>query len=355
MRNTLAIGTLLIVNLAAQVAAGAQGCSDLLREGVYDSFNVASFNRSKSEWHRALCSQTVNSQSGSDGGSAGIGVVIDGVPIGISGSDASQFEQFYSQHFCTASSNANVDLSTYTALTKVVNPTLVQAYQACHKVENLGLQSLVTPTKTQNVFSVSLRYSPAYATNGPMLQSVSFAPAVVTCRGALSAAEQRPLRLSANWVSMQCTRAVASADVQMLVATDAGSFTYEVPPEVPPPTATQLVLDALPRGTILGWYDAKRIPTGWQKCDGSNGTPNLVDRYVMGTDGSKLGALVGSASHTHTVVVKQNGTTRGGFDNNGAFQVMGDQRQNHLHDFLTTVSTEANAPLGTQMMFIMKM
>lgn len=41
--------------------------------------------------------------------------------------------------------------------------------------------------------------------------------------------------------------------------------------------------NALPSGTIVLWSgDSNNIPKGWQLCDGTNGTPNLIDRIVIG-------------------------------------------------------------------------
>jgi len=55
-----------------------------------------------------------------------------------------------------------------------------------------------------------------------------------------------------------------------------------------------------PVGTILmysgTWVDNETIP-GWYKCDGSNGTINLVDKFVRG--GTISGATGGSETHTH--------------------------------------------------------
>lgn len=42
------------------------------------------------------------------------------------------------------------------------------------------------------------------------------------------------------------------------------------------------------------------IPSGWVLCDGSNGTPDLRERFVKGAAaGANPGATGGSASHTH--------------------------------------------------------
>lgn len=67
------------------------------------------------------------------------------------------------------------------------------------------------------------------------------------------------------------------------------------------------------RGMILMWSGAvSAIPTGWHLCDGTNGTPNLRDRFVVGAGGAySTGATGGSnsvtlttaqlPSHTHTI------------------------------------------------------
>lgn len=46
---------------------------------------------------------------------------------------------------------------------------------------------------------------------------------------------------------------------------------------------TAFVHDILPRGIILLWSGSSAsIPFGWQICDGTNSTPNLRDRFVVG-------------------------------------------------------------------------
>ena len=88
----------------------------------------------------------------------------------------------------------------------------------------------------------------------------------------------------------------------------------------------------VPSGFIGLWSGAANaIPAGWLLCNGLNGTPNLVDRFVLGagtstpavgtTGGSKDAVVV---SHTHPVTdpghshgVYINGTGTGaGFNNN---------------------------------------
>jgi len=52
-------------------------------------------------------------------------------------------------------------------------------------------------------------------------------------------------------------------------------------------TATQIIAGAVPSGVICIWNgDASSVPAGWAICDGSNGTPDLRDRFVIGAGGS---------------------------------------------------------------------
>jgi hypothetical protein len=64
---------------------------------------------------------------------------------------------------------------------------------------------------------------------------------------------------------------------------------------------------AIPSGGIIIWSgSAAAIPTGWVLCNGSNSTPDLRDRFVVGVGSTySVGNTGGSAnaiavSHTHT-------------------------------------------------------
>jgi microcystin-dependent protein len=65
---------------------------------------------------------------------------------------------------------------------------------------------------------------------------------------------------------------------------------------------TQAAINALafPVGTIIMWYGALGgIPAGFQACDGTNGTPDLRDRFVVGAGTSyAVGASGGANSVT---------------------------------------------------------
>ena len=69
---------------------------------------------------------------------------------------------------------------------------------------------------------------------------------------------------------------------------------------------TAFVRDIIPAGVIVMWHGAANaVPPGWSLCDSSNGTPNLLGRFIIGSGGQYLdGATGGSAdatviNHTH--------------------------------------------------------
>ncbi|WPD21072.1 MAG: hypothetical protein SD837_12765 [Candidatus Electrothrix scaldis] len=58
-----------------------------------------------------------------------------------------------------------------------------------------------------------------------------------------------------------------------------------------------------PAGGIILWSgEIGNIPEGWALCDGTNGTPDLRERFVLGAGGSYgPGQKGGSSSHSHTI------------------------------------------------------
>ncbi len=55
-------------------------------------------------------------------------------------------------------------------------------------------------------------------------------------------------------------------------------------------------------GMILMWSGSvATIPGGWALCDGTNGTPNLQNRFIVGAgDTYAVDATGGALTHTHT-------------------------------------------------------
>lgn len=66
-------------------------------------------------------------------------------------------------------------------------------------------------------------------------------------------------------------------------------------------TALQMLI---PRGAILAWPGTGAVPAGWVVCDGSNGTPDLRDKFIRAAGpGNAHGAAGGS--HTHTLTAAE--------------------------------------------------
>lgn len=76
----------------------------------------------------------------------------------------------------------------------------------------------------------------------------------------------------------------------------------------------QSILDAvdikIPRGIITMWSGAvDAVPSGWHLCDGTNGTPDLRNRFIVGAGNSYApGNTGGALSYTPTVTVNAAGT-----------------------------------------------
>jgi len=64
---------------------------------------------------------------------------------------------------------------------------------------------------------------------------------------------------------------------------------------------------AVPSGIIVMWSGSyASIPSGWALCDGTNGTPNLLDKFILGVSsanytGSQINVTGGNNSHTLSV------------------------------------------------------
>jgi hypothetical protein len=72
----------------------------------------------------------------------------------------------------------------------------------------------------------------------------------------------------------------------------------------------------IPTGMISLWYGSiGSVPVGWYLCDGTNGTPDLRDKFVVGAGSTYSVAATGGAadaivvSHNHTATVTDPGHT----------------------------------------------
>lgn len=56
-------------------------------------------------------------------------------------------------------------------------------------------------------------------------------------------------------------------------------------------------LAALPRGSIIIWT-SKDIPNGWAICDGTNGTPDMRDKFIVGASNNRGINVIGGSATT---------------------------------------------------------
>ena len=126
-----------------------------------------------------------------------------------------------------------------------------------------------------------------------------------------------------------------------------------------PVTATATALSTLdgtnvvPKGLVAMWSGtASTIPNGWALCDGTNGTPNLGDKFVLGykfgtnTIGTTGGSYTSGAAGAHTHGMDTQGAhTHGG--NTGSTALTIDQIPSHTHSY-TMPTTGGNSQMGGQ-------
>jgi hypothetical protein len=121
-------------------------------------------------------------------------------------------------------------------------------------------------------------------------------------------------------------------------------------------TTTKLASDIqfIPSGAIIMWNGAiSAIPGGWQLCDGTGGTPNLTDRFIVGAGSSyAVGATGGAAqvtltidqipAHTHSYSDKY---TDGNRDNGShAWNATNDKDPRYVVENKITGATGGNQP-----------
>ena len=142
---------------------------------------------------------------------------------------------------------------------------------------------------------------------------------------------QNPYNISSTQNSFTVSTTVPSAWTN-LVARDLPTSSIlqnSVSSTVPSPGST-----AIPSGVIIMWKGSiASIPPGWHICDGTNGTPDLRDRFIVGARqdiagiaetivSGSLTQIGGAATHLHTA-----GTLAGPL---------------HTHNFSATTSGPSN-------------
>ena len=72
------------------------------------------------------------------------------------------------------------------------------------------------------------------------------------------------------------------------------------------PAAALPKIESFVKGMIIDWYGASnKVPTGWHICDGTNGTPDLRNKFVIGAGGSySLSATGGTTTQSVSIALK---------------------------------------------------
>jgi hypothetical protein len=123
----------------------------------------------------------------------------------------------------------------------------------------------------------------------------------------------------------------------------------------------------VPSGTITAWAPkagdiqsvggATRIlaPVGWLICDGTNGTPDLREKYLIGTTANDVLTQVGAPTHTHSVTGTTNvGNGHVGWVPNTQFETHGGDTFSQTYTFTTTTDPASSLPPSVRVVFIMK-
>lgn len=111
------------------------------------------------------------------------------------------------------------------------------------------------------------------------------------------------------------------------------------------------------QGLIVLWSGLiTEIPDGWALCDGSNGTPNLENRFIkQATNDDQVGVTGGNAEHSHTFT--GDGHSHNFISGPGGFQIgsyLRDDRTDVNQAVGTTISRDHEPPFY-MLAFIMKL
>jgi microcystin-dependent protein len=109
---------------------------------------------------------------------------------------------------------------------------------------------------------------------------------------------------------------------------------------------------SLPTGIIVMWSGTlATVPSGWALCDGTNGTPDLMDRFVVGAGSTYAPAATGGTnsvtlatanlpSHTHALTAAS--AVSGGAHTHGLTTASAVSNGGHDHNFNGTTSNNGD-------------
>jgi len=111
-------------------------------------------------------------------------------------------------------------------------------------------------------------------------------------------------------------------------------------------TTAFALANGIPSGAIVMWSGSiASIPSGWLLCNGSSGTPDLRDRFVVGAGTTYAVAATGGSanavvvSHTHTATSTDSGNTHNAITKTNGSSAFGTQYTNSFDGNDVTTST----------------
>ena len=184
----------------------------------------------------------------------------------------------------------NLPMGNY-AHTGVADATVRTMYASAGQVQDSAFTYLTSPAGTNTMTAIASLGMSAYVT-GQRFFFVAPATNTGACTLNINA-------IGIKSITKLGTTALVAGDITsgaiIQVVYDGTEFQLLNPP-------------TLPSGVITMWSGSiASIPSGWYLCDGSNGTPNLRDRFIVGAGTTyAVNATGGTAdaivvSHTHTI------------------------------------------------------
>ena len=138
--------------------------------------------------------------------------------------------------------------------------------------------------------------------------------------GALSVTSTTNLSAALSYGGVTLANAVTGTGSMVLSASPTFTGTPAAPTAAPGTNTTQIATTAFvaaqvfPSGGIIMWSGSiGSIPAGWYLCDGSNSTPDLRNRFIVGAGSTYAVAATGGSadavvvSHTHIATVADPG------------------------------------------------
>ena len=285
----------------------------------------------------------------------------DGTILGIQGNAAAQEAEINQLRSDLTVTNINLIQANSTAVahTDSVNATMVAnitATNAAIITANVGMKSYVDA----QIYSNGTGINAAIVTANVGMKS--YVDAINSASTANASSQQTTINTLVSQVY-----ANANVAVYLLNNTgniNAGKITANTPAyndNSRTVATTAYVNTVVPRGVIWMWNSsATTIPTGWQLCDGSNGTPDLRGQFVIASTGDTgtyiAGNTGGSSSttltlnnlptHAHSISLS-GGTSASGLHNHAVTTTVNDAGHTHTTDAAKNATRTASVASGS--------